>query len=228
VPDSGLEDASGENGVAPTTDGTEAKESGASRKEPTPAPADTNVEAAEPATLPTAPPAGETKETNGVSDPVIAEPEAAAAQPDKESSEQGPESATAAEKSTETAEIPAPVSNGGSEQKDSEMKEASITAASSADKPKEDGVSAPVEAGTKRDAEEALGPDADAEAGVSNGKKAKTTDGETAAGHKAEVNGGADARAAPAKKGRPKKQAKPAAPVGRTLRKTRSQGPIES
>ncbi|KAK3306535.1 uncharacterized protein B0T15DRAFT_144072 [Chaetomium strumarium] len=231
VPDSGPGDASGENGLAPTTatDGTEAtEESGALRKEPTSAPVDNNVEAAEPATLPTAPLAVETKETNGLSNPVVAEPEATAAQPDKDSSEQGRETAAALEKSTESAETTAPVTNGKSEEKDTEMKEDPATAAPFADTAKEDGLTAPVEAGTKREAGEALGPDADAGAGLPNGKKAKTADGETAAEHKAEANGGADTRAPPAKKvGRPRKQAKPAVPVGRTLRKTRSQGPIE-
>ncbi|KAK4241971.1 hypothetical protein C8A03DRAFT_29865 [Achaetomium macrosporum] len=229
VPDSGSGESSGENGSASTSNGTEANESGALRKEPNSAPANNNVEAAEPATLPTAPPAVETKETGGASNPTVTEPETAAAQPDKDATEQVSETATAVEKPTEIADIPAPVANGESKEKDTEMKDAPATTAPSAESTKEDGATAPVEAGNKREAGEALGPDADAEAGLRNGKKAKTADGETAAEEKAEANGGADTPAPHAKKGgRPKKQAKPPAPVGRTLRKTRSQGPVES
>jgi hypothetical protein len=130
------------------------------------------------------------------------------------------EQAPAAAATSANGEAPKPADE------DTEMKEAPTAAAETVT---EDGVTAPVGiVNNKRKVDDALGPDADADA---SGKKAKTAERETveavapAKADVAETNGGG---AAPAKKGgRPKKQpGKPAPPVGRTERKTRSQGPV--
>ncbi len=241
-----------------------------------------SADAAEPASLPTAPPSVEAaKDTNGtarLAEPVPEPTAAATSAPEKPV-----ETATEATKSTEAApadktpaDTPATSINkapadttatsvSGQIKKfdpDAEMEEAfpvSTAAAPaeaapgpSVESPAEpvtenllitDAITVPVDdVNNKRKADDALGPDADADAAVS--KKAKTAEeaktaeqtkveevapAKTDAAAETNVNGGGDAPlVARAKKGgRPKKQAaaKPAVPVGRTERKTRSQGP---
>lgn len=229
--DLGPAEPAAESGPAPATNG------GADE----PKPASTEA-AAEPATLPTAPPAVETKETNGAAKPAeeagseVTGPSVTAEPADEKPDEKPAETVTETTKPTEPApaeqapaaaatsangEAPKPTDN------DTEMKDAPTA---SAETVTEDGVTAPVGAvDNKRKVDEALGPDADADAKAS-GKKAKTAEGETveaaapAKADAAETNGGGAAHAK--KGGRPKKQpGKPAPPVGRTERKTRSQGP---
>jgi hypothetical protein len=188
----------------------------------------------------------ETKETNGAAKPAVAAvPEGATAL--KEPAPEIP--SEKAEKPTEIAptDQAAPATAGANGEpkpsEDTEMKDAAPPVTATAETVTEDITAAPVGVSddtksNKRKAETALGPDADPDAEAGSGKKAKTSAVETGAeqtGRAAptETNGGS-AKAPPAKKGgRPRKQqqqqqqAKQAAPVGRTARKTRSQGPVE-
>ncbi|KAK4100912.1 hypothetical protein N658DRAFT_496996 [Parathielavia hyrcaniae] len=225
--------ATAQAGPAPTANGPAEAEGGA-QKDLKPA----SVEAAEPATLPTASQTTCTKETNGADEkPDTEKP----AEPEAETAK------TPAETSTATAEAPAPAPGANGESKspaeDTEMKEppALLSAEKTSD--------------NKRKAEEALGSEANAAAddvagagiGTGSNKKTKTAtvsdetaESDVAAGPTAtatETNGSEAERVplapAPAKKGgRPRKQSGKATaaapPVGRTLRKTRSQGPPEA
>ena len=229
------------SGPGPTTNGKP--------EEPKPA----SVDAAEPAPLPTAPPSVEAaKETNGAAKPAEPVPEAPTAAATS-APEKPAETATEAAGSTETAPaVKAPADTAVTSVKgdeDTEMKDApsayTVTAAAPGKTVTEDllitdAVTVPVDTvNNKRKAEDALGPDADADADAAAGKKAKTAEQtkveEVAPLAKTDaaetnVNGGGDAPlVARAKKGgRPKKQAaaKPAVAVGRTERRTRSQGPV--
>ncbi|KXX81600.1 hypothetical protein MMYC01_202203 [Madurella mycetomatis] len=128
---------------------------------------------------------------------------------------------------------------------DVEMKEADETApvlAAAAETVAEDGVTAPAldnkNNNNKRKAGDAFaaGTDASADTETASGgqKRAKTeTETEIQAANEANENAKvtsprAETRTAPTRKpGRPKKQAKAPPVVGRTARKTRSQGPVE-
>ncbi|KAL2021315.1 hypothetical protein VTK56DRAFT_7286 [Thermocarpiscus australiensis] len=221
----------GESGPALAANGVEegaaAKEQSSlttsSDQESKPATAGNPTEVTEPLVQPTVPSTTEQKETNGTIKPVVAAP----APPPESSGEEPVREAVkdTAEKPTENAGAAAPTEQApaadatvtaanGETREDDEMKEP----AAAAETVTEDGATAPVGTGVKRKAEDAFGTEADAQRDLTE-KKFKSE--ETVP---VETSGTAPAAKKP---GRPKKQTKAPAPVGRTARKTRSQGPVE-